>query len=114
MNPFCRARIEMQTENRFVDTVGKGEREINSRVALKHIHVTMLKQIANGSCCITQGANQALCDDLEGGWGHAVGRSGEEGAHVHLWLIHVAVQQKPTQRYKTIILQLKTNSKTLC
>jgi len=35
-----------------------------------------------------------------------------EGAHVYLWLIHVNVQQKPTQYYKAIILQLKTNKQT--
>ena len=28
---------------------------------------------------------------------------------VYLWLIHVVVQQKPTQHCKTIILQLKIN-----
>ena len=32
-----------------------------------------------------------------------------EGAHVYLWLIHVDVQQKPTQYCKAIILQLKKN-----
>ena len=35
-----------------------------------------------------------------------------EGAHVYLWLIHVNVQQKPTQYCKAIILQLKTNKPT--
>ena len=31
----------------------------------------------------------------------------EGGTHVYLWLIHVEVQQKPTQYCKAIILQLK-------
>ena len=31
----------------------------------------------------------------------------KEGTHVSLWLTHVDVWQKPTQYYKTIILQLK-------
>ena len=30
-----------------------------------------------------------------------------EGLYVYLWPIHTAVQQKPTQHYKAIILQLK-------
>ena len=32
-----------------------------------------------------------------------------EGTYVHLWLIHVAVWQRPTQHSKAIILQLKIN-----
>ena len=35
------------------------------------------------------------------------GRFKREGTHVYLWLIHVVVQQKPTQHCKTIILKLK-------
>jgi hypothetical protein len=30
-----------------------------------------------------------------------------EGIHVYLWLIHTVAWQKPTQHYKSIILQLK-------
>ena len=30
-----------------------------------------------------------------------------EGTYVYLWLIHVDVWQKPTQYYKTTILQVK-------
>ena len=46
-----------------------------------------------------------LCDNLEGlvrG-----GRLKRERIHVHLWLIHIVAQQKPTQHCKAIILQLK-------
>ena len=32
-----------------------------------------------------------------------------EGTYVYLWLIHVDVEQKPTQHCKAIILQLKIN-----
>ena len=35
------------------------------------------------------------------------GRFKREGTHVYLWLIHVDVSQKTTQRYKAIILQIK-------
>ena len=35
--------------------------------------------------------------------------SKREGTHVYLWLIHIAVWQKPTQHYKVIIFQLKIN-----
>ena len=32
-----------------------------------------------------------------------------EGTYVYLWLIHVAIWQKPTQHCKAIILQFKIN-----
>ena len=34
-----------------------------------------------------------------------------EGTSVYLWLIHVVAWQKPTQRGKAVILQLKINLK---
>ena len=43
-----------------------------------------------------------------GGMGWEVGgRLKKEGTHASLWLIHVDVRQKPTQRCKAIILQFK-------
>ena len=39
------------------------------------------------------------------------GRFNREGTYVHLWLIHVAVWQKPIQFCKAIILQLKKKLK---
>ena len=46
------------------------------------------------------------------GWsGRWVRRFKKEGAYVYLWLSHVDIWQKPTQNYKTIILQLKINLK---
>ena len=37
------------------------------------------------------------------------GKVKKEGTYVHLWLIHVDVEQKSTQHCKAIILQLKKN-----
>ena len=57
------------------------------------------------------------CDNLEGwdgvGWGGPGGRLKREEMYLYLWLIHVVVQQKPTQRYKAIILQLKNKVSSL-
>ena len=65
-----------------------------------------------GSCCITQGAQpSALWEPREVGWGLVRGRLKREEMYVHLWLIHTAVQQKPTQHHRAIILQLKINLK---
>ena len=51
-------------------------------------------------------------DKLEG-W-HGVGTGGrfKRETNVHLRLIHVVVQQKPTQHCKSIVLQLKIKFKT--
>ena len=49
-----------------------------------------------------------LWDKPEGWNGEGSGREVQDGGtHVHLWLIHVDVWQKPSQYYKVIILQLK-------
>ena len=49
-----------------------------------------------------------LWDDPEG-WGGGGGGTGVQdgGIHVHPWLIHVGVWQKPPQYCKVISLQLK-------
>ena len=41
------------------------------------------------------------------GWGGREEGGSGWGTHVHLWLIHVNVWQKPSQYCKVIILQLK-------
>ena len=49
-----------------------------------------------------------LWDPPEGWNGEGRGRGFRMGGtHVHLWLIHVDVWQKPSQYYKVIILQFK-------
>ena len=47
------------------------------------------------------------------GWGEEGGGGGVQdgGTHVHLWLIHVNVWQKPPQHCKAISLQLKLKNK---
>jgi len=39
------------------------------------------------------------------------GRFKRERKYIYLWLLHIDVQQKPTQDCKAIILQLKKNLK---
>ena len=52
-----------------------------------------------------------LCGNLDGldGWG--AWELKMEGIYVYLWLIHVAIWQKPTQHCKAVILRLKINLK---
>ena len=54
-----------------------------------------------------------LCDSLEGWDAGELGGGSREGGHIYLWLIHVAVWQRPTQYCKAIILQLKTFKKRM-
>ena len=46
------------------------------------------------------------------GW-EVGGRFEREGIYVYVWLIHVDVQQKPTQYCKATTLQFKINKKSL-
>ena len=46
------------------------------------------------------------------GWEKEVGFR-REGTYVYVWLIHVVVWQKPTQRSKAILFQLKINFKKI-
>ena len=48
-----------------------------------------------------------LWDNPEGWDGEGVVGVQDGGTHVHLWLIHVDIWQKPSQYCKVIILQLK-------
>ena len=45
--------------------------------------------------------------DNQKGWDGEGGGRGFGGTHVHPWLIHVNIQQKPPQYSKVISLQLK-------
>ena len=47
-------------------------------------------------------------DNPEGWGGEVAGRGIQDGeTHVHQWLIHVDVRQKPPEYCKAIVLQLK-------
>ena len=53
-----------------------------------------------------------LCEELE--WWHEEGRLKKEGIYylyIYIKLIHIGVQQRPSQHCKAVILQLKENSK---
>ena len=110
---ICRAAIEIQTcERTDLWTQRKKEREGRTEIYT----LPYIKQIAVGIGCMMQGAQTQCSVTMQrGGMGLEVGgRFKREGKYVYLWLIHVDVQQKLTQYYRTIILQLnilKKNSK---
>ena len=51
-DPICRAAMEMQTENRSVDTVGEGEVGRIERIAWKRTLPYVKQQVR--ICCMTQ------------------------------------------------------------
>ena len=65
--------------------------------------------------CVTQGA-QGWCTGMtqRDGMGREVGGGSGWGTHVHPWLIHVNVWQKPVQYCKVISLQLKKKKESIC
>ena len=72
-----------------------------------------VKQIANGNLLYDSGnSNSSSVSAQRYGMAREMGwRFKREGTYVYLWLIHVEVQQKPTQYWKAVILQLKINFK---
>ena len=78
------------------------------RIALKHVYYHMWNRSPVQVRCMRQGA-QGWCTGMTKRDG--MGREGERGSgwgtHVHPWLIHVNVRQKPLQYCKVISLQLK-------
>ena len=77
----------------------------------RSIYTTMSK-ITNGNLpCDSGNSNQGSVTTQRGRMRREVGgRFKREQAYVYLWLIHVDVQQKPTQYCKEIILQVKINN----
>jgi len=70
-----------------------------------------VKQIASGKLLCNRELSSVLCDILDGWNEEVVGRLKRKEIHVHLKLIHIVMQQKPTQLCKAIIHQLKINFK---
>ena len=68
-----------------------------------------MKEIASlGSMPETGSSGPVHWDDPEGWYEEGGGRGGSGwGTHVHPWLIHVNVWEKPLQYCKVICLQLK-------
>jgi len=67
--------------------------------------VTCMCEIASGK--LLRELSSVPCDDLEGWDGE--GSSKREGVYVCIELIHFIVQQKLTQHWEAVILQLKKN-----
>ena len=108
-----RARIEIQTYRTDLWTQrGKG-RGMNRKSRIYIYTQPCVKQIASGKLLSSTGSS-ARCSVMtqRGGMGGVGWEGGSRGRRaVYTWLVHTVVQQKLTQHYKAIILQLKINLK---
>ena len=77
-------------------------------IVFKHVYYHMWNRSPVQVRCMRQGA-QGWCTGmtLRDGMGKEVGGGPGWGTHVHPWLIHVNVCQKPLQYCRVISLQLK-------
>ena len=102
------SKRDTDIKNRHLDFVGEGE---GGRIREKSTETCILsyvKQITGpGSMHETGCSGLVHWDDPEGWHGEGVGRGFRMGIHVHPWLIHVNVWQKPLQYCKLSSLQLK-------
>ena len=104
-----RAAMEVQTENRLLDTTRKGKGGMISESSTETYIFTHVKQMASGNLSYDTG-NPNLCSvtiQRHGMEREVGGRFQREGTYVYLRLIHVDAWQKPSQYCKEIILQLK-------
>ena len=98
-------------ENRLTDTMeGKGRVGRMEKVAWKHVHYHKWNREPVEIFSLTQGTQTGtLWQPRAGGMGWELEKVQEGVTYLYLWLIRVAVWQKPTQYCKAIMLQLKIN-----
>lgn len=90
---------DADVENGHVETAGEGEGEVNWESSMDVYPLPCVKQTASGDLLSGTGSSAGCCDDLEGWDG-----GNREAIYLYLWLIHLIVQQRPTQHSKAIIL----------
>ena len=89
--------------------MGEGEGGMIWENGIETCIISYMKRVTSpGSMHDTGCLGLVHWDDPEGWDGEGGGRGGSGwGTHVHPWLIHVDVWQKPLQYYKVISLQVK-------
>ena len=96
-------------KKRILDSVGKGEGGMIWENSIKTCTLTMCK--IDDQCKFNEwrrAPKDSVWRQPRGiRWGGKWKRVPDVGTHVHLWPIHVDVQQKSSPYYKVIIFQLK-------
>ena len=103
------SKRNIDLKNRMLDSVGEGEGGMILENSIETYILSYVKQIVSPSSMHETGCSRLVhWDDPEGWDGEGGGRRGSGwGTHVHPWLIHVNVWQKPPQCCKVTSLQLK-------
>ena len=91
------SKRDTDVKNKLLDSVGKGEGGMIGKTSIETCILSYVKQIASpGSMHETGRSGLMHWDDPEGWDGEGGGGGGSGwGTHVHPWLIHVSVWQKP-------------------
>ena len=97
-DPICETARDTDVKYRLLDSVGEGKGGIIGETSIETCTISYVKQITSpGSMHDTGCSGLVNWDDPEGCDGEGgEGHSGW-GTHVHPWLIHVNVWQKPLQ-----------------
>ena len=102
------SKRDTDVKNRLLDSVGEGEGGMIWENSIEACILPYVKQIPSPSSMHGTGHSKPVHWANPGGWdGEGDERRGSGwGTHVHPWLIHVNVRQKPPQYCKVISLQL--------
>ena len=100
--------VSSDVKNRLLDSAWEGEGGMIWENSIETCMLPYVKQIASpGSMHETGRSGPVHWDNPEGWDGREVGGGSGWGTHVHPWLIHVSVCQKPLQYCKVISIQLR-------
>ena len=107
-DPICETAKETQIWRTDFWTLGEGEGRMIWENSIETCTLPYVKEITSPSSMHETGRSNPVHWDhpKDGMWREVEGSSGW-GKHVHPWLIHVHVWQKPPQYCKVISLQLK-------
>ena len=103
------SKRDTDVKNSLLDSVGEDEPGMIWQNSIETWILSYVKQIASPGLMHETGCLGLVHWDDPEGWDEKGGEGGGSGweTHVHPWLIHVNVWQKPLQYCKVISLQLK-------
>ena len=108
---YMQGRRETHVNNRLRDSVGEGEGGMIWENSTETCILSYVKQIVSPGSMHETGCSGLLVLQWPWrmGWGGKWNGVQDEGTHVHPWLVHVNVWQKPPQYCKVTSLKLISN-----
>ena len=104
------SKRDTDVKNRLLDYAGEGKGGTIRENGIETCILPYVKQMTSANLMHEAGHSKPVLWDNPEGWSSGGGRRRriqDGGTHVHPWLIHVNVWQKPPQYCKVISLQLK-------